>query len=292
MCTLRRSSALIVIMGMLSALLSGCGSGKGAVSYEERRQIPLSGELLMEEMAFCGVEAGSEEPVCFSYSGEGIQILLCAGDGYEPAKIYIQGEAYDFSFAGYSPQGTEPPEVCLADVNGDGVPDVLLRGEAYRAQIRQDIYLSDGEGGYRELGDVTWRGWESLQEIPFTVTYEDDYRIHIKMPQYGIDSTEEMHTSFRELAEELGIYDSEGKITEYGRTAWVVDTLQSQAVRYMEEDGFITLRYEAQIAAGYGEYGLGWCFVFLYDIMDTGYVLKSIALERFDYETGAVSYRP
>ena len=41
MCTLRRSSALIVIMGMLSALLSGCGSGKGAVSYEERRQIPL-----------------------------------------------------------------------------------------------------------------------------------------------------------------------------------------------------------------------------------------------------------
>lgn len=40
------------------------------------------------------------------------------------------------------------------------------------------------------------------------------------MPQYGIDSTEEMHTSFRELAEELGIYDSEGKITEYGRTAW------------------------------------------------------------------------
>ena len=169
MCTVRRSSALIVIMGMLSALLSGCGSGKGAVSYEERRQIPLSGELLMEEMAFCGVKAGSEEPVCFSYSGEGIQILLCAGDGYEPAKIYIQGEAYDFSFAGYSPQGTEPPEVCLADVNGDGVPDVLLRGEAYRAQIRQDIYLSDGEGGYRELGDVTWRGWESLQECSCTV---------------------------------------------------------------------------------------------------------------------------
>lgn len=135
MCTLRRSSVLIAIMGMLSALLSGCGAGKGVVSYEERRQIPLSGELPMEEMEFCGVEAGSEEPVCFSYLGEGIQVSLCAGDGYEPAKICIQGEVYDFSFAGYSPQGTEPPEVCLADVNGDGVLDVLLRGEAYRGCI-------------------------------------------------------------------------------------------------------------------------------------------------------------
>ena len=291
MCTLRRSSALIVMTGMFT-LLCGCGAGKEAVTYEEGRHIPLSGELPMEAMEFCGVEAGSEEPVCFSYSGERVQVSLCAGGGYELAKICIQGEAYDFSFAGYSPQGTEPPEVCLADVNGDGVPDVLLRGEAYRTQIRQDAYLSDGEGGYRELGDVTWRGWESLQEFSFTVTYEDDYRIHIKMPQYGIDSTEEMHTSFLELTEELGIYDSAGKVTEYGRTAWTVDTLQSQAVRYMEEDGLITLRYEAQIAAGYGEYGLGWCFVFFYDITDSGYVLKSVALERFDYETGAVYYRP
>lgn len=283
MCTLRRSRALIVIAGIFSAVLSGCASRSEAASYEERRHMPLAGELSMEAMEFMGAEAGSADSICFSYQGEGVQVSLCADSGYEQAKIWIQGEAYDFSFAGYSPQGAEPPEICLADVNADGVLDVLVRGEAYRAQIRQDIYLSDGEGGYRELGDVTWQGWESLQELPFTVTYEDDYRIHIKMPQYGIDSTEEMHTSFRELVEELGIYDSEGKVTEYGRTAWVVDTLQSQAVRYVEEEGFITLRYEAQIAAGYGEYGLGWCFVFLYDITDSGYGLESVALERFDY---------
>lgn len=282
MCTLRRYSALVYAISIFSIMLSGC-TIKREAPYEERRHIPLPDELPMEVMEFMGVEPGSGDMVSFSYLSEDMQILFCAHDRYEPAKVRIQGEEYDFSFEGYSPQGTEPPEICLTDINGDSVPDVLLRGEAYRTEIRQDVYLSDGEGGYRELGDVTWRGWESGQEIPFTVTYEDDYRIHIKMPQHGIDRTEEMHTSFREMAGELGIYDGEGKVTEYGRAAWAVDTLQSQAVRYIVENGNVALRYEAQIASGYSEYGLGWCFVFLYDITDSGYVLTSVTLERFDY---------
>lgn len=286
MCTLRRSSALIFIMGIWIVVMSGCAVKKEEASYEERRHMPLSGELSMEAMEYTGSMDGTEEAletVCFSYTSEDVQISLCADSRYEPAKVQIQGEAYDFSFAGYGPQGTEPPEVCLIDVNGDSILDVLLRGEAYRTEIRQDVYLSDGKGGYRELGDVTWRGWESLQKFPFSVTYEDDYRIHIKMPQYGIDRTEEMHTSFRELVWELGIYDEAGKVTEYGRTAWIVDALQSQAVRYIEKNGTVTLRYEAQIASGYSEYGLGWCFVFLYDITDSGYVLTAVTLEQFDY---------
>lgn len=282
MCTLRRRSALIFIIAFI-ATISGCAAKKEEASYEERRHAPLFGELSMEAMEFVGVEPGSEDSICFAYLSEDMQISFCADSRYKPAKVQIQEAAYDFSFAGYSPQGTEPPEICLIDVNGDGILDVLLRGEAYRTEIRQDVYLSDGKGGYRELGDVAWRGWESLQEIPFSVTYEDDYRIHIKMPQYGIDRTEEMHTSFQELVWEMGIYDEAGKVTEYGRTAWAVDTLQSQAVRYIEENGTVTLRYEAQIASGYSEYGLGWSFVFLYDITDSGYVLASVTLERFDY---------
>lgn len=286
MFTLRRRNAFIFIIAIFIATISGCAAKKEDASYEERRHMPLSGELSMEAMEYTENIDGTEEvgeTVCFSYTSDGVQISLCADNRYESAKAQIQGEAYDFSFAGYSPQGTEPPEICLIDVNGDGTLDVLMRGEAYRTEIRQDVYLSDGKGGYRELGDVTWRGWESLQEFPFSVTYEDDYRIHIEMPQYGIDRTEEMHTSFQELVEELGIYDETGKVTEYGRTAWTVDTLQSQAVRYVEENGTVTLRYEAQIASGYSEYGLGWCFVFLYDITDSGYVLTSVTLEQFDY---------
>lgn len=242
MCTLRRCSAFVFIIAIFIATISGCAAKKEEASYEERRHMPLAGELSMEAMEYTENIDGTEdvgETVCFSYTSDGVQISLCADSRYEPAKAQIQGEAYDFSFAGYSPQGTEPPEICLMDVNGDGILDVLLRGEAYRTEIWQDVYLSDGRGGYRELGDVTWRGWESLQEFPFSVTYEDDYRIHIEMPQYGIDRT--------------------------------------------EENGTVTLRYEAQIASGYSEYGLGWCFVFLYDITDSGYVLTSVTLERFDY---------
>ena len=283
MYTLRRCSAFIFIIGILIAVMSGCAAKKEEASYEERRHMPLNGELSMEAMEFVGADPGSADLVSFTYLSEDMQISLCVDDRYESARVSIQGEEYDFSFAGYSPQGAEPPEICLIDVNGDGILDVLLRGEAYRTEIRQDVYLSNGEGGYRELGDVTWRGWESLQEFPFTVTYEDDYRIHIEMPQYGIDRMEEMHTSFQELVRELEIYDETGKVTEYGRTAWGVDTLQSQAVRYMKENGIVALRYEAQVASGYSEYGLGWCFVFLYDITDSGYVLTSVTLERFDY---------
>ena len=208
---------VLIFITILIAAISGCAAKKEDASYEERRNMPLSGELSMETMEFVGVEPGSEDSICFAYLSEDMQVSLCADSRYEPARVQIQGEEYDFSFAGYSPQGTEPPEICLVDVNGDGILDVLMRGEAYRMEIRQDAYLSDGKGGYRELGDVTWRGWESLQEFPFSVTYEDDYRIHIEMPQYGIDRTEEMHTSFQELVWEMGIYDEAGKVTEYGR---------------------------------------------------------------------------
>lgn len=104
-------------------------------------------------------------------------------DEQEPGKILLNGQEYSYSFGDYYPRGGENPQVYVADLNGDGEPDVLMKGEAYPAQIRQEVYLSDGAGGYRELGDVTWRSG-SLEEFPFTVSYEDDYRIHVAMPAY------------------------------------------------------------------------------------------------------------
>lgn len=252
--------------------------------YTERRLQVLPGELPMETTT----EEWDEKEDSFVYyvyrlTDDEDFLKMWVEDEQKPGKILIKGQEYPYSFGGYYPRGGENPQVCIKDINGDGEPDILMRGEAYRAQIRQEVYLSDGTGGYREMGDVTWRS-ESLQEFPFNVSYEDDYRVHVTMPGYGIDRTVEMQTSFLELVQELGIYDETGKVTEYGRGFIEQPNLQSQAVRYMQaDDGTVTLRYEAQIEAGYSEYCLGWCFVFVYGITDDGYELQSVTLEEFPY---------
>lgn len=251
--------------------------------YTERRLQALPGELSMETTTEEWNE--NEEFVSYVYRlPENEDFLkMWVEDEQEPGKILLNGQEYPYSFGDYYPRGGENPQVYVADLNGDGEPDVLMKGEAYPAQIRQEVYLSDGAGGYRELGDVTWRSG-SLEEFPFTVSYEDDYRIHVAMPAYDIDQTVQMQTGFSELAQELDIYDENGKVTEYGRGYIEQPNLQSQAVRYLQaDDGSVTLRYEAQIEAGYSEYCLGWCFVFIYEITEEGYKLQSVTLEEFPY---------
>ena len=72
-------------------------------------------------------------------------------DEQEPGKILLNGQEYSYSFGDYYPRGGENPQVYVADLNGDGEPDVLMKGEAYPAQIRQEVYLSDGADRWRNF---------------------------------------------------------------------------------------------------------------------------------------------
>lgn len=141
------------------------GVNEAVISSEQFNifyEAALAGELPMETTT--GEWDGKEESfIYYVYRlTDGDEFLrMWVEDEQKPGKILINGQEYPYSFGEYYPHGGENPQVCVKDINGDGEPDILMRGEAYRAQIRQEVYLSDGSGGYRELGDVTWR-WESL----------------------------------------------------------------------------------------------------------------------------------
>lgn len=272
-------------------------------NYELRRRELLENELPMISMeAYDISNAPSDIPadilkeyknaeVCWYinyYNDSEIKIMLYLVDLYEPAIIWIQGEKYKFSYGDEYIPRTERPEICLYDINKDNIPDILIRGTAYRTMLRQDVYLSNADGGYTQLGDITWRHFPEKNDFQFTASLEDDYKVHVTAQEYGIDQVFSLGTSYAQVQKELsalgvGAYDSERKLTEDGKN-WGCDELQGQAVRYiLADDGSMILRYEAQIEGGYSTYCVGVCFVFEYEITEAGYQLLGVSVEEYDY---------
>lgn len=250
-------------------------------TYQERRKAPSENELAMTELS-----RNSEKNDIWEYVNEGYEIAIDIPDSQsETATLSVNGNTYEFSYEAYTPL-SEKPEICLWDVNEDGLLDILLRGEAYKNQLRQGVYLSNSDGTFNALGDVTWGSKLCNKDsFSFSAHYEDGYKIHIEIPAWNINMTEKIHSEdFLDMVEELGIYDEKGNVTDYGKRTYVLNNLQGQAVRYLQtEDGDILLKYEAQLEADYSEYCLGWCFAFLYAITEDGYILQEVSVERFDY---------
>ena len=261
--------------------------------YNTRRLEPVENEVLMDQMGYGNIEKDknilpqyvldeleNQLVSVFYDTNQEMDIWMYVKDSSLPASIWIQGKEYAFSFGEYfSPMESEKPEIYLYDINQDGVQDILIRGEAYRNLIRQDVYISNAEGLYTELGDITWKS-DSENEFQFTATYEDDYKVHVVAQEYGIDEYIEIGSSFLPVALELEMYDSEKKLL----LPTMIEDLQSQAVRYIKEtDGSLILRYEAQIWSGYSEYCLGHCFVFDYLVTEDGYSLQNVSLQEFEY---------
>lgn len=292
-----RSYRKVITILCIPLVLTSCSSKTTAEesNYNTRRKTPIVNEILMDQMNYYNPESdidvlpiGILETIkdeveslnIFYYDKDDINLMFYVKDSLNPGSIWIQGKEYPFSFGEYYyPQSSEAPEVCFYDINQDGILDIMLRGEAYRTLIRQEVYLSNKEGSYREMGDITWKS-DSQNSFSFTATYEDNYQVHVTALEYGIDEWIDIGTSFLPIAKELGMYDQNGKVKE----KTTVEDLQSQAVRYiLQDDGSVILRYEAQIWTGYSEYCLGHCFVFEYKITNEGYQLLGVSLDKFDY---------
>lgn len=280
----RNNRVTILIYSMfLMIFLVSCSSlrSQGTLSYHERRHIPLENELEIQKFE----PIYSEEDEYYTYNKENIGLKLSVEDAYYyGATLEINGVKFPFSYEGYLPVA-ELPEICVYDINRDGIQDLLLRAEAYKVELRQDAYVSQIDGGYLELGDATWGGnLLNAESFSFSASYENGHMVHVSVPEWSIDETIEIASEdFLVIALELGIYDNNGNVTDYGREAYAIECLQGQAVRYLLEEDGIILRYEAQLWTGYSEYCIGWCFVFEYSLTEDGYVLENVTLERFDY---------
>lgn len=216
----------------------------------------------------------------FYYAEQDVNVLLYVEDSQEPAVVWINEEKYPFSYGyGYSPMESEAPFISIRDINKDTRLDVLMHGISYRTEWRQDVYLSDGEGGYTELGDVTWNKADMVHSLQFTANYEEAYRVRITAPEWNIDEIKDVEGYLLEELIPLGLYDEEGKLTDYGRN-WELSQLQGSSVTYrQDEDGNTYLFYEAEIEAGYSEYTIGCGFRFEYLISDGVYELKNVILK-------------
>lgn len=248
-----------------------------------------SNKLSMNAMLQYNTEASSDLPtqitdnlpqdaaVTFYSTEQNIPVLFYVEDSNEPAVIWINGEKYPFSYGlGYSPMESEAPFFSICDINNDAEADILICGTSYRTELRQDVYLSNGTGGYIELGDVTWNKNETQHSFTFHATCRDAYQIQITSPDWNIDETKKVEEALAGQLVLLGVYDGEGNVTEYGQN-WEMSQLQGKSVTYIhDEAGNTYLCYETQIEAGYSEYTLGYGFRFEYLIADGMYELKNV----------------
>jgi hypothetical protein len=270
------------------------------IPYSLRKKIPIGGELPMMEMEYYTSneyiaflpqnildEMPKEYPESISYYKDNeFEIVLYTISLEEPSVIWIQGQPYPFSYGAgfYNGESGDTTQIAFYDINHDGVKDVLLQAERYRGRLRQEIYLSNEDGEYTELGDVTWETDESDYRVHFNASYEDDYMIHAVAKDVGIDQVFPVGSMIRRDGEILGWYDENSKVTEKGKSEYLEDFVIGQAVRYLvDAKGNFLLRYEAQVWAGYSEYCTGCCFVTTYLVTNDGYQLQDIHMEEYDY---------
>ncbi len=241
-----------------------------------------------QEMTFVETDEADTEYYVFQ-SEDGLELKLKPGATGAGAYLSINEEEYLFAGndSSYEISGTSVPQVVLYDINGDDVQDIIIwvpYSVAVGTAVEQNIYLS-GEDGYTVLGSMCWDMNEDTHAFAYSVELCDDYLVRISVPDYGIDSWVEMDESFAEQAKTLGLYDSEGKVTEYG-DEWEA-SVSAEPVVYqapfeesiecgLNADGEFVLRAYAPVASGYSSYSLGVTLVEDYKITDDACVLSDV----------------
>lgn len=244
-------------------------------SYETRRKTPLDGELEMKQ--FIPNRSDNDNNVTiYSTQDDEYDIYI---DATSKPCVYIDGTEYPFSHS-YSILG-DMPEYAVYDVNGDGIDDYMLRGECYKAQLRQDVYLSNDDGTYKELGDICDEEYGKIKDFSFTAKVLDDYKLNVVCEDWNINETVDIQsTSLVDVWKNLGYFDENGKCLQ----DITLSSLQRQSAGYVKNDaGEIELVYRAQIYGEYSEYCVGWCFELTYGIGNDGYECKSVKLIEFPY---------
>lgn len=288
MFTLWRNCKIGFVFLCVGLIVTSCSTG----SKESDRITPdLENNRLIQDAMLVYIKGDSELPeslanylpedieLAFYWIEQNLNILFYVADANKPAIVRINGKSYSFSYGyGYSPMESEAPFISICDINNDTEPDILISGNAYRTELRQDVYLSDGAGGYVELGDVTWNKGEVTHPFSFHASYGNDYKVHITAPDWKIDETKELDKMLKEELITLGMYDESGNVTGRGQD-WEITQLQGKLVSYMQDnEGNTYLYYETQIEAGYSEAILGYGFQFQYLIADKGYNLQNVVL--------------
>jgi hypothetical protein len=99
-----------------------------------------------------GVDNGSSSSIA-DVDGDGNLDLLTTGadaNGNETATLYLGDGQGGFSEANAGLTGVWPSSSSIADVNGDGNPDLLITGAPASGDPVATLYLGDGQGNFTE----------------------------------------------------------------------------------------------------------------------------------------------
>ncbi len=238
-------------------------------------------------MVYVG-EDGKEQYILTSEE-DGLELVLSAGATGSGAYLTINEEEYLFAGndSAYSVSALSVPRVVLYDLNGDETKDIIIwvpYSIAVGTAVEQNIYLS-GKKGYTALGSMAWDMNEESHAFEYSIELCDEYLVHLSILDYKIDSWVGMDETFIEQAIALGIYDSEGAVTESG-LEWQETVSQEPPVYQapfeesiecgVNEEREFVLRAYAPVAAGYSGYQLGITLVEDYKIADGAYELSDV----------------
>ena len=216
-----------------------------------------------------------EDMINYFYNEADTKLLWTSEVGKEVPTLWINEQSYPYSY-GHLASFAEQPSITLKDINGDGTLDVLSYFSAYRTELRQDVYLSQSDGTYLELGDITWNQYDKKVPFEFSVEYKDEYMVQIQASSCDLDVTELLGDELSKLFTQMGVYDEDKKLAENGQNIDSKD-LQRTSIYYAQDSkGNTYIVYETRISVGYSDYALPYGFQFIYSIHDTGYELEEV----------------
>ncbi|MCD7805735.1 MAG: hypothetical protein LUH19_00145 [Lachnospiraceae bacterium] len=267
------------------------GTETEELSEEETPLDTWEALTVLEAYEMTYVEAGEDGQGQYVFASEedDIELVLVAGNTGTGADLTINEKEYVFAEedSAYSVSALSVPKVILYDLNGDEAMDIILwvpYSVAVGTAVEQNIYLS-GKKGYTALGSMAWNINEKTHAFDYSIELCDEFLVHLSVPDYKIDSWVGMDETFQRQAISLGIYDSEGTVTEYG-LEWQETVSQKSPVYQapfeesiecgINEEGEFVLRAFAPVASGYSGYPLGITLVEDYRITDGAYELSDV----------------
>lgn len=247
--------------------------------YDNENDIEIISEEILAELPL-----PSKRSAVFYYYQEELEIILYVENDSATSYVLINGQKLILSqnnLSFYLRDGSNP-EICLYDINGDGILDILLSCQCDRIGMVQNVYISTGDSQYTELGNgVIWDMNKSYERFPYQISLLKNYEVLVEMEEYGIYETTKLNDEFKPIAIALGLYDNKGNLTDYGKT-WTWDFNQYRApfekkiVYKTDEDGQLIIQVIAPIGAGYSSYLLGGRFIFYWTIQENEYQLLNI----------------
>ena len=209
------------------------------------------------------------------YNDESVNLLWTGEDEFA-VSLWINDKIYPYSYGRFG-SFTEQPFVIIKDINNDGKNDILSYCFQYKTELRQDVYLSQPDGSYMELGDITWNPNSEEKTFEFSVEYKDNFMVHIQAPECEIDVTEPIGEELQDVLKQLGVYEENGTLVEQGEKL-ISNQLQGKGITYAQDDnGKTYVIYDAPISLGYSDYHLPYGFQFVYMIGDNQYQLEKVS---------------